>query len=75
MLDGIGDRVEPVALGSRTVVIATPRLHCDTAAVYRAWDSLGGPTGGTNDLEAAAQRGEGRLQVLHGPWHADGGAP
>ena len=27
------------------------------------------------DLEAAAQRGEVRLQMLHGPWQADGGAP
>ena len=43
---------------------ALPIFHCDTAAVYRAWDALGGPTGGTNDLEAAAHAVEPRLAAF-----------
>ena len=58
---GIGEIVEPIVPESRPVVIATPRLVCATAAVYRAWDDLGGPTGGSNDLEAAAHAVEPRL--------------
>ena len=38
-----------------TFTLLTPPLHCSTAAVYRAWDDLGGPTAaGPNDLEPAA---------------------
>ena len=61
---GIGDQLEPVEVPSFAVVIATPPFGCDTAAVYRAWDTLGGPEGETveidglpplrNDLERAA---------------------
>jgi 4-diphosphocytidyl-2-C-methyl-D-erythritol kinase len=53
---GSGERVEPLPCepgGAYTLL--TPPLHVSTAAVYRAWDELGGPVGGgTNDLEPAA---------------------
>ncbi|HEY1737923.1 MAG TPA: 4-(cytidine 5'-diphospho)-2-C-methyl-D-erythritol kinase [Acidimicrobiia bacterium] len=42
---GIGDIVEPVAVPASPLhlVLATPAFGCSTAAVYRAWDTLGGP--------------------------------
>ncbi len=52
---GIGDGLEPLAFESRTFTLSTPDFGCDTAAVYQAWDELGGPTAdGPNDLEPAA---------------------
>lgn len=52
---GIGEQVEPLPHEERTFTLLTPPLHCATAAVYRAWDELGGPTAaGPNDLEPAA---------------------
>ena len=42
---GIGDELARVTLPSYAVVIATPTFGCATAAVYRAWDTLGGPVG------------------------------
>lgn len=52
---GIGDGLEPLPFVARTVTLHTPDFGCDTAAVYRAWDDLGGPTAdGPNDLEPAA---------------------
>lgn len=52
---GIGDGLEPLPHVERTVTLYTPSFGCDTAAVYRAWDDLGGPTAdGPNDLEPAA---------------------
>lgn len=59
---GIGEVVEPLPFVERTVTLATPDFGCDTAAVYRAWDDLGGPTAdGPNDLEPAALQVEPRL--------------
>jgi 4-diphosphocytidyl-2-C-methyl-D-erythritol kinase len=58
---GIGDELHAVEFTSHTFVIATPPFRCATADVYRAWDSLGGPEGGFNDLEPAAHRVEPRL--------------
>jgi 4-diphosphocytidyl-2-C-methyl-D-erythritol kinase len=56
------------------VVVATPPFGCSTAAVYRAWDTLGGPVGETveiqglpplrNDLERAAHAVEPRLAAF-----------
>ena len=55
LVSGIGEIVEPLEFVDRTVTLLTPSLQCSTAAVYRAWDELGGPTGDDgNDLEAAA---------------------
>jgi 4-diphosphocytidyl-2-C-methyl-D-erythritol kinase len=52
---GIGDELDPLPFEARTLTLATPAFGCDTAAVYRAWDDLGGPTAsGPNDLEPAA---------------------
>ena len=52
---GIGDGLEALPFEARTLTLATPDFGCDTAAVYRAWDDLGGPTAdGPNDLEPAA---------------------
>ena len=52
---GIGDRIEALPFEARTVTLAFPDFGCDTAAVYRAWDALGGPRAeGPNDLEPAA---------------------
>ncbi len=52
---GIGEIVEPLVFEDRTFTLLTPPIHVSTPAVYRAWDSLGGPTSeGPNDLEPAA---------------------
>jgi 4-diphosphocytidyl-2-C-methyl-D-erythritol kinase len=52
---GIGEVVEPLPPLPITFTLLTPPVHCATAAVYRAWDELGGPTAdGPNDLEPAA---------------------
>jgi len=63
---GIGDELEPLPFEARTVTLAIPEgLRCDTAAVYRAWDDLGGPTAdGPNDLEPAALVVEPRLAAF-----------
>jgi 4-diphosphocytidyl-2-C-methyl-D-erythritol kinase len=59
---GIGEVVEPLAFSSRTFTLLTPPLSVSTPAVYRAWDSLGGPCAdGPNDLEPAALVVEPRL--------------
>jgi 4-diphosphocytidyl-2-C-methyl-D-erythritol kinase len=43
-LSGRGERVQPVdPAGDVGVVLVTPDLRCPTAAVYAAWDDLGGP--------------------------------
>jgi 4-diphosphocytidyl-2-C-methyl-D-erythritol kinase len=52
---GIGEVVEPLPPLALVVTLVTPPVRCSTAAVYRAWDDLGGPTAdGPNDLEPAA---------------------
>ena len=52
---GVGEIVEALAFEERSFTIVTPPLHVSTPEVYRAWDALGGPTGGgPNDLEPAA---------------------
>jgi len=54
-VSGVGEVVEPLEPLDLTFTLLTPPIHCDTGAVYRAWDDLGGPTGpGPNDLEPAA---------------------
>jgi 4-diphosphocytidyl-2-C-methyl-D-erythritol kinase len=61
---GIGEAVEPLPFVERTYTLLTPPFGCSTAAVYRAWDDLGGPTAeGPNDLEPAALVVEPRLAV------------
>ncbi len=57
-IGGIGERVEPLVPEARSFVLLLPPLAVDTAAVYRAWDSLDEHRRrsgtGCNDLEAAA---------------------
>jgi len=54
-VSGIGDVVEPTDRTERIFTLVIPPLACPTAAVYRAWDALGGPVGDyDNDLEPAA---------------------
>ena len=61
---GIGERVEPLPPLDRTFTLLTPPFGVETAAVYRAWDALGGPQiKGGNDLEPAALVVEPRLLV------------
>jgi 4-diphosphocytidyl-2-C-methyl-D-erythritol kinase len=59
---GIGEVVEPLPFLEREVTLVIPPLAVASAAAYRAWDELGGPTGqGANDLEPAAIAVEPRL--------------
>jgi 4-diphosphocytidyl-2-C-methyl-D-erythritol kinase len=61
---GIGERVDPLPPVDRTFTLLTPPFGVETAAVYRAWDALGGPKAdGPNDLEPAALVVEPRLQA------------
>jgi len=54
-VEGIGEIVSPLPPEPRRFTLLTPSILCATAAVYAAWDELGGPTGANgNDLEAAA---------------------
>ena len=54
---GIGEIVEPLAYVREQYTLLLVPVACDTAAVYAAWDELGGPTGDNgNDLEPAALR-------------------
>lgn len=61
---GVGEvleAVDPEPLIGRPFTLLTPPFGVSTAAVYRRWDELGGPTGATNDLEGAALDVEPRL--------------
>jgi 4-diphosphocytidyl-2-C-methyl-D-erythritol kinase len=52
---GIGDEVVHLDHRPLTLTLVTPPIVLATAAVYRAWDALGGPrVDGPNDLEPAA---------------------
>jgi 4-diphosphocytidyl-2-C-methyl-D-erythritol kinase len=55
-VSGVGERIEPLLFESGVAyTLLTPPFGVSTAAVYRAWDDLGGPTAdGPNDLEPAA---------------------
>ena len=54
---GIGEIVEPLPYVFERYTLMLAPVGCDTAAVYAAWDELGGPAGDQgNDLEAAALR-------------------
>jgi 4-diphosphocytidyl-2-C-methyl-D-erythritol kinase len=62
---GIGEVLQPLPFVEQAVTLATPDFGCETAAVYRAWDDLGGPMAdGPNDLEPAALRVEPRLAAF-----------
>jgi 4-diphosphocytidyl-2-C-methyl-D-erythritol kinase len=62
LVTGVGEVVRPMEFEDRAFVLLTPPFGVPTAAVYRAWDELGGPAGdGPNDLEAPALAVEPRL--------------
>ncbi len=62
---GTGQLLEPLAweeVAGRVYTLLVPPFGVSTAAVYRAWDELGGPVSDNfNDLEPAALRVEPRL--------------
>jgi len=59
---GIGEVLEPLPFAERTFTLLTPPFGVSTPAVYRMWDSMGGPgADGPNDLEPAALAVEPRL--------------
>lgn len=64
-VSGTGEKLEPLAFGEvdgRAYTLLVPPFGVPTAAVYAAWDALGGPHGeGPNDLEPAALHVEPRL--------------
>ena len=74
-VSGIGERLEPGESPALVVVVATPTFGCATAAVYRAWDDLGGPHDPENDLRAAAEHVEPRLAGFRRQVEAAAGAP
>jgi 4-diphosphocytidyl-2-C-methyl-D-erythritol kinase len=56
---GTGDELARLPFVDRAFTLLTPPFGVSTAAVYRAWDEMGGPTGADdndldNDLEPAA---------------------
>lgn len=52
---GIGEIIQPLDFVARDITLIVPPVVVSTPEVYRAWDSLGGPTGDFgNDLEPAA---------------------
>jgi 4-diphosphocytidyl-2-C-methyl-D-erythritol kinase len=53
---GVEEIVDPLPCQpGAAYTLLTPPVHVSTAAVYRAWDDLGGPSSpGSNDLEPAA---------------------
>ena len=54
---GIGEVIEPLRYVYEQYTLLLVPVACHTAAVYSAWDELGGPGGENgNDLEAAALR-------------------
>jgi 4-diphosphocytidyl-2-C-methyl-D-erythritol kinase len=72
---GIGDELEPGDPPALVMVVATPPFGCSSAAVYRAWDELGGPHDEINDLQAAAEHVEPRLVDFKRRVEAAAGAP
>jgi 4-diphosphocytidyl-2-C-methyl-D-erythritol kinase len=59
---GIGEVIEPLPLVDLTFTLCTPPFGVSTAAVFAAWDAMGGPSAdGPNDLEPAALAVEPRL--------------
>jgi 4-diphosphocytidyl-2-C-methyl-D-erythritol kinase len=55
---GVGELIEPLTAIARTVTLAIPSIHVDTASCYRAFDGLGRAQQRhpRNDLTAAAER-------------------
>jgi 4-diphosphocytidyl-2-C-methyl-D-erythritol kinase len=54
-----GERLTPMPFDQSWFAIAWPRIELSTAAVYRAWDEVGGDP--PNELRRAAARVDGRI--------------
>ena len=74
---GVGDELESLPYERWTFTLARPPFGCATAAVYQAWDELGGPVDpqGRNDLEPAALLIEPRLASWRDRLEAATGRP
>jgi 4-diphosphocytidyl-2-C-methyl-D-erythritol kinase len=72
---GIGEELEHGPLPALGVVVVTPPFALATAEVYAAWDALGGPHAGVNDLSVAAEHVEPRLVGFKRQIEAAAGAP
>jgi 4-diphosphocytidyl-2-C-methyl-D-erythritol kinase len=59
LVEGTGERVTPLPAAPSWFVIAWPAVELSTAAVYRAWDEVGGE--GPNQLRRAAAHVDGRV--------------
>jgi 4-diphosphocytidyl-2-C-methyl-D-erythritol kinase len=74
LVEGTGERVTPLPPVSSWFAIAWPGVVLSTAAVYRAWDEVGGE--GANELRRAAGRADRRVDdfaKLLGPdWRMTG---
>ncbi|HXW79749.1 MAG TPA: 4-(cytidine 5'-diphospho)-2-C-methyl-D-erythritol kinase [Acidimicrobiales bacterium] len=66
-VSGCGEVVEPLAFeeaAGHVYTLLTPSFGVPTAAVYQAWDEMGGPVSDNfNDLEPAALKVEPRLEA------------
>ncbi len=60
--EGHGERLTPLSTEQAWFAIAWPGIELSTAAVYNAWDEVGGE--GTNELTRAAGHVESRLQAF-----------
>lgn len=58
-VSGAGEVVTPVATAEAWFAVAWPAIELSTAAVYRAWDQVGGD--GPNQLRRAAAHADGRV--------------
>ncbi len=74
LVEGAGEKVTPVPVDARWFVIAWPGFEVGTAAVYKAWDEVGGE--GPNALRRAAahvdQRVDEFAERLGGGWQMTG---
>jgi 4-diphosphocytidyl-2-C-methyl-D-erythritol kinase len=53
-VSGVGERVEPLPFRAERYLVLCPPVVVATPLVYRAFDDLGSPAEGDNDLEPAA---------------------
>jgi 4-diphosphocytidyl-2-C-methyl-D-erythritol kinase len=60
LVEGAGERMTPRPVDPAWFVIAWPGIELSTAAVYRAWDEVGGD--GANQLRRAAARADPRIE-------------
>lgn len=59
LVEGVGEKVTPLPVEEAWFAIAWPGIELSTAAVYAAWDAVGGD--GRNELRRAAGRADRRI--------------